>query len=109
MTIMLRSFLFHRFDIMQPLLTIEDLSVDFISGLGTTHALKNISLQVNRGEILAIVGESGSGKSVPLYRSSNYSHPLPQNMFQVIFFLPKMAMSLLIYCKKIAMHFRPSV
>ncbi|TMI74341.1 MAG: ABC transporter ATP-binding protein [Bacteroidetes bacterium] len=49
---------------MQPLLTIEDLSVDFISGLGTTHALKNISLQVNRGEILAIVGESGSGKSV---------------------------------------------
>ncbi|HET6994564.1 MAG TPA: ABC transporter ATP-binding protein [Chitinophagaceae bacterium] len=49
---------------MQPLLTINDLSVDFISASGTTHALKNISLQVNRGEIVAIVGESGSGKSV---------------------------------------------
>src|SRR5690348_2370822 len=49
---------------MQPLLSIENLSVDFISDQQTTHAVKNISLQVNRGEILAIVGESGSGKSV---------------------------------------------
>jgi peptide/nickel transport system ATP-binding protein len=49
---------------MHPLLTINNLSVDFTSATGTTHALKNISLQVNRGEILAIVGESGSGKSV---------------------------------------------
>jgi peptide/nickel transport system ATP-binding protein len=49
---------------MQHLLSIKNLSVDFISSSGTTHALKNISLQVNRGEILAIVGESGSGKSV---------------------------------------------
>lgn len=49
---------------MQPLLSIENLSVDFVSELQTTHAVRNISLQVNRGEILAIVGESGSGKSV---------------------------------------------
>jgi peptide/nickel transport system ATP-binding protein len=47
-----------------PLLSIENLSVDFITDQQTTHAVKNISLQVNRGEILAIVGESGSGKSV---------------------------------------------
>jgi peptide/nickel transport system ATP-binding protein len=46
------------------LLQIQDLSVDFLSGSGATHAVKNISLQVNRGEILAVVGESGSGKSV---------------------------------------------
>ena len=49
---------------MQPLLSIENLSVDFVSEQQTTHAVKNISLQVNRGEIVAIVGESGSGKSV---------------------------------------------
>ena len=49
---------------MLPLLSIENLSVDFISGGPQTKALKNISLTVNRGEIVSLVGESGSGKSV---------------------------------------------
>ncbi|HEY6954981.1 MAG TPA: ATP-binding cassette domain-containing protein, partial [Flavisolibacter sp.] len=49
---------------MQPLLRIENLSVDFITDQNTTHAVRDISLVVDRGEILAIVGESGSGKSV---------------------------------------------
>lgn len=31
---------------------------------GTTEALKNMNLTVNRGEIVGIVGESGSGKSI---------------------------------------------
>ena len=49
---------------MLPLLRINDLSIDFVSESGTTSALRNISLSVNRSEIFAIVGESGSGKSV---------------------------------------------
>ena len=49
---------------MHPLLSIKNLSVDFIAESGVTHALKNISINVNRGEIVALVGESGSGKSV---------------------------------------------
>ena len=49
---------------MQPLLSIKNLSVDFISGSIRTTAIKNISFSVNKGEIVALVGESGSGKSV---------------------------------------------
>ncbi len=48
----------------QPLLQIQNFSVDFVTRQETTHAVKNISFQVNRGEIVALVGESGSGKSV---------------------------------------------
>ena len=49
---------------MNPLLSIQNLSIDFITEGEVTHAVKNISLDVHQGEILAIVGESGSGKSV---------------------------------------------
>ncbi|MGZ8518190.1 MAG: ATP-binding cassette domain-containing protein, partial [Chitinophagaceae bacterium] len=49
---------------MHPLLSIKDLSVDFISGPTRSTAIKNISFSVNKGEIVALVGESGSGKSV---------------------------------------------
>lgn len=49
---------------MSPLLDIKNLSIDFIAGSGTTHALSNISFSVNRNEVVALVGESGSGKSV---------------------------------------------
>jgi len=49
---------------MQPLLEIQDLSIDFESENGVIHAVSNLSLEVNRGEIVALVGESGSGKSV---------------------------------------------
>ncbi|GAA4733946.1 ABC transporter ATP-binding protein [Flavisolibacter ginsenosidimutans] len=47
-----------------PLLSIQNLSIDFLSENGNTSAVKNISLSVHRGEIVALVGESGSGKSV---------------------------------------------
>ncbi len=49
---------------MFPLLQIKNLSVDFKTEYGNTSAIKNISLEINKGEIVAIVGESGSGKTV---------------------------------------------
>lgn len=48
----------------QPLLEIKGLDVRFHTEDGPFHALKNISLSVQRGRITAVVGESGSGKSV---------------------------------------------
>ncbi len=49
---------------MQPILHIEKLSIAFEGNQEKTEAVKNISLTIEPGKILALVGESGSGKSV---------------------------------------------
>ncbi len=43
---------------------IENLSVSFATDAGTIDAVRNVSLSVAAGEVLAVVGESGSGKTV---------------------------------------------
>ena len=50
-----------------PILSIENLSVEFKTRNGTVSALNDVSLDLNRGEVLGIVGESGSGKSVTAF------------------------------------------
>lgn len=48
----------------QPVLDIERLKVTFATDTGDVHAVKDVSLEVKAGEVVAIVGESGSGKTV---------------------------------------------
>jgi peptide/nickel transport system ATP-binding protein len=48
----------------RPVLDIDNLKVTFATDAGDVHAVKDVSLEVRAGEVLAIVGESGSGKTV---------------------------------------------
>lgn len=48
----------------EPIISIRNLTIDFRVPRGLLRAVDNLSLDVYRGECLAIVGESGSGKSV---------------------------------------------
>lgn len=50
-----------------PLLDIKDLTVEFATRRGPVKAVRQVDLQVAKGEIVAVVGESGSGKSVTSY------------------------------------------
>jgi peptide/nickel transport system ATP-binding protein len=45
------------------LLSIEELSVDYIGPTGAVRAVDRVSLTIDRGEILGVAGESGCGKS----------------------------------------------
>ena len=46
-----------------PLLSVENLVVEYAFGSKTIHAVSGVSLEIARGETLGLVGESGCGKS----------------------------------------------
>jgi peptide/nickel transport system ATP-binding protein len=47
-----------------PVLSVRDLTVEFVTRRATLRALDKISFDIGRGEVLGVVGESGAGKSV---------------------------------------------
>lgn len=49
------------------MLDIKHLTTEFATDNGTVRAVRDVSLHVDKGEVLGIVGESGSGKSQTMF------------------------------------------
>ncbi len=73
---------------MYPLIQIKDLTVDFPDTGSDIPALRDFSMLLNRGELLAVVGESGSGKSVMSLTVMNLLSPAARVKHGSILFSP---------------------
>src|SRR5256884_6058650 len=49
-----------------PILSLQDVSKDYLTDGQPVHALTGVSLNVERGEFVALIGRSGCGKSTLL-------------------------------------------
>ena len=61
----------------EALLRVEDLSVYY----GMIRALKGISFEVNKGEIVSLIGANGAGKTTTLHTVTGLLHPKEGKVF----------------------------
>src|SRR5215472_639609 len=73
----------------QPLLDIKHISVDYHAENGTVHALTDVSVTLERGQILGLAGESGSGKSTLGYAITRLLKPPAEICGGEVLYYPK--------------------
>ena len=59
----------------ESLIKIENMSLEYGEGINSTLALKNINLEINKGEFICVLGPSGCGKSSLLKCIAGYVNP----------------------------------
>jgi peptide/nickel transport system ATP-binding protein len=59
----------------QTLLEVKALNVDYESASGTVHAVTDVNITLERGQVLGLAGESGSGKSTLAYAIARLLNP----------------------------------
>jgi microcin C transport system ATP-binding protein len=78
----------HNAGAQRPLISVDDLSVDFRGGGNLTQAVRHVSFDIGNAETVALVGESGSGKTVTalsilrLLPYPSASHPSGKILFK---------------------------
>jgi peptide/nickel transport system ATP-binding protein len=73
----------------RPLLEIKHVSVDYHAENGTVHALTDVSMTLERGQILGLAGESGSGKSTLGYAITRLLKPPAEIVAGEVLYYPK--------------------
>ncbi|WP_238367667.1 ABC transporter ATP-binding protein [Mesobacterium pallidum] len=59
----------------EPVISASDLSLTFQTGDGPVHALKDVSLDIAKGDFVSFIGPSGCGKTTFLRCMADLEHP----------------------------------
>ena len=64
-----------KYAMAQPIIQVQEANKEFGKGKNTVAALKDVNLEINAGEFVAIVGPSGCGKSTLLHVMAGLEQP----------------------------------